>query len=307
MNNLLHCNPLITLIRMYPKEKWEWKGISANPLITPEFVMANPRMRWCWQSLSQNPSINIRFVKKNLDKPWNWTFLSANKGITIEDILGHPEFPWKWNSVSSNPNLNIDHIIAFPKKDWNWSRISMNPIMTPDVVNDHPDLPWDFWCMSYNPSINYQFVILNSNKNWLAYAISKNEGISMEDIQCNVDDPIWIWSSVGFNPNITMDFMKWNTERLTLHDKCVMNCISSAKNITMKDILDNPQYRWNWSCVSLNPNITYEFIKDHKERIDFGMLSRNKLTLLCQQDFYKVSEAESHSNGLRKRSRISYL
>jgi hypothetical protein len=47
-------------------------------------------------------------------------------------------------------------------------------------------------------------------------------------------------------------------------------------NITMKDILDNPDKPWNWEIVSSNYNITMEFVNNNPHKPwDWNILSRH--------------------------------
>ena len=59
------CNPGITMddIINHPELPWNWKGISENPNITPDFVMANFK-HIDFKCLSTNPFGN----RKNLTR-----------------------------------------------------------------------------------------------------------------------------------------------------------------------------------------------------------------------------------------------
>ena len=61
-----------------PDKPWDWAGLSENPNITMEIVLANPDKPWDWEYLSYNPNITWEIIEDNLDKPWNWYWLSEN-------------------------------------------------------------------------------------------------------------------------------------------------------------------------------------------------------------------------------------
>ena len=82
---------------------------------------------WDWKHLSANPSITPEFVRKCFDKPWDWCLLSRNSSVTPEFVDEHIEKPWKWGWLSANPNLTVDFIQRHHDKPWDWSRISRNP------------------------------------------------------------------------------------------------------------------------------------------------------------------------------------
>ena len=38
-------------------------------------------------------------------------------------------------------------------------------------------------------------------------------------------------------------------------------------------------YKWDWDSLSKNPNITFDFIQKHSEKLDFEELSENTFSL----------------------------
>ena len=61
--DLQNCTPLEYLVEKHPDWRWDMRGLSENPSITPEFVKLHPEMEWDMFLLSGNPSITLEFVK----------------------------------------------------------------------------------------------------------------------------------------------------------------------------------------------------------------------------------------------------
>ena len=79
-SNFQKRNPVFYLIEKYIDKPWDWKCLSLNPNITPDFIEKHIDKPWDLYSLARNPNIlNITpdFVEKHIDKPWNW--LLSNK------------------------------------------------------------------------------------------------------------------------------------------------------------------------------------------------------------------------------------
>lgn len=58
------------------------------------------------------------------------------------------------------------------------------------------------------------------------------------------------------------------------------NWVSISPNITMQDVLDNPDQPWDWGALSANPNITFQDILDHPDKPwDWDGVSANKFLL----------------------------
>ena len=72
-------NHLLILLRMFPDKPWNWYGISQNPNITWDIIVANPDKPWNRDGISQNPNITWDIIAANPDKPWNWYVISRNK------------------------------------------------------------------------------------------------------------------------------------------------------------------------------------------------------------------------------------
>jgi hypothetical protein len=63
--------------------------------------------------------------------------------------------------------------------------------------------------------------------------------------------------------------------------------LSRNKGITMKDIKSNPQIKWNYKLLSINPNITWEFIKETIESKTYNKLPKNNrwnINSLCSHN-----------------------
>ena len=51
--------------------------------------------------------------------------------------------------------------------------------------------------------------------------------------------------------------------------------ISGNPGITMDDIINHPELQWSWFGISLNPNITPDFVMANFKHINFKFLSSN--------------------------------
>jgi hypothetical protein len=68
-----------------------------------------------------------------------------------------------------------------------------------------------------------------------------------------------------YNPNITIKEVKELFPKLSMKNIQWYE-ISKSAGITMQDIEDNPDLRWNWSGISENPNLTLDFILKHIDK-----------------------------------------
>lgn len=122
-------NQLLQLLELFPDKKWSWHGLSRNPNITIEWIIAHPELAWNWASVCANPNLTMNLLfefllpklepkielyrKDQCDGKLEnecWRHLSGNPGLKIEEILAHHtkcELPgsgqqskWWWDEIS---------------------------------------------------------------------------------------------------------------------------------------------------------------------------------------------------------------
>jgi hypothetical protein len=72
----------------------------------------NTHFKWNWNGLSQNPIMTWDMVLEYPDKPWSWWALSKNPNITWDIVINNPSKPWNWEGLSSNPIITMDVVLA---------------------------------------------------------------------------------------------------------------------------------------------------------------------------------------------------
>ena len=141
--------------------------------------------------------------------------------------------------------------------------LSQNPNITPEFVKKHIDKPWDWNTLS----------------------------MTIKDLKFVKDNPElpWVWGQKGLsmNPIVTPDFVESEGQISEGHDSEGHNLkswhwgilgFSSNPSVTPKFIEDHIKEKWNWSILSRNRNLTYEFVKKYHKRFFWGgELSDNPL------------------------------
>jgi hypothetical protein len=285
------------LILIYPNDKWNWKQLTMNPNVSFEFIKNNKNLPWDYNYISCNLSITEDIVLNNTDINWNykyiysnknfsfkfiydyfiknnihidWYKLSSNPSINISDILQYPNLPWDTDGLSTNPSISINYILNEGKtKKWNLYLLSSNSCITEiDIYKNK--LNWIYTSLSSNHNLPIKYVSDNITKDWNYYNLSSNPNITMNDIK---KYPYINWDSIGLslNSNLYLDFILDN-----LDIKWNFNLILKNRNFTMDILIDNPIYfNLTSDSISLNPNITYDYIKKYKRYINFNNLSNN--------------------------------
>lgn len=242
----INMNDLECLLELYPKKNWCGSYIMANPGLSYETIMSWPEEKRKY-GISSNPNTPWEVIKVGPGMKWN---------------MGHISMNTTWDIIKSNPDI-----------EWNWDHVSCNPNITWDIIKDNPDKPWNYEHISSNPNITWDIILSNIDKNWTWWKLSKHPNITWDIIQANLKYP-WVWQDVSNNPNITWDIIQanpniewsyggilsnpsitWDIIKTIIHKPKYVgreHCVSMNPNITWKIVRDNPDFKWDWSCLSFN-------------------------------------------------------
>lgn len=261
-NVLLTENDWESFIKKYVREL-NWKFVSKNPNITMSMIENNLNLPWKWGDIGANPNLTIGFIKRFPDEPWRFDLISRNPAITMEDVKNNPDLPWDFGGLSMNPNLTIEYVKNNLDKNWNWADITFNADVN-DIKNN-PDLPWAWYAFgSNNKNITIDFITKHMEKGNIMdlFKVSLNPEIKPDDVRNNPDLP-WEFYLGGFsyNPSIDIEFVKEFKDRLCFQE------VSANPGITMEDIRNNPDLPWEWLDVSINPNLTIDFVKEIMNKV----------------------------------------
>jgi hypothetical protein len=129
--------------------------------------------------------------------------------------------------------------------------------------------PWDWRGISDNPNITmemykeaYKTFSSDAMIDWIH--LLSNENIPFQQLYDFAKE-----QSEKPSAEISMDETESNPSKVNFWVKVV------TKSNTTLDIIEAHIDKWNWEILSQNPNLTIEFIKKHKDNIDFANLSSN--------------------------------
>lgn len=112
-------SPLLRLIVVRPDNNWNWKVLSTDEDITPEFIEQFHARSWDWGKLSDHPNITIDLVVKHWMQRWD------------EDKLRcHPKI-MTWENICKYPACSL----------WRWDQVT-NRFGTLKRIFEHPGFPW---------------------------------------------------------------------------------------------------------------------------------------------------------------------
>lgn len=285
-------NELIKIYEAYPKESWSMKNLAANPNITLECMDTHPIFLSCNSKYSRygiesNPNLTIDFILNHPDVKWDWYTILSNPNIDLNDIDILKEMNVLdvtsqnyWENLALNPNITLDFILQNKKhfKDQHISKnLGASPNITLQNIIDHRDLFWHNWQISQNPNITLDFVFNNWNSgrgNWVFKFIARMPLITFQDVlrYPALFHHYSFMDHLALNPNITLDIIlnnrsyKWDHKNIIKNSSVSLQDIKEIKymfkqNYGIKELYINNYYE----ALSLNPNLTAEYVVSHKK------------------------------------------
>ena len=154
------------------------------------------------------------------------------------------------------------------------------------LIEEYPYENWDFTSLSSNPSISFKFIINHPEYKWNKKRICKNPSITESDIRNNLEYN-WDYVELCSNPNIGIHFINEFMIRPKTMVKISWANISANKSITMFDIMDYPNYKWNDRYLSMNPNISSNFILNKGNARKWFMPHVSSNPGITERDIYR--------------------
>ncbi len=185
------CNPLITLLNMFPDEAWNYKELTVNRNVNMDYILNHSDKPWdsLYLSITQNktrnyfdkqfaqPIIEDTALDKTTFSYWHNTdqyWYNMSKYVTMEQLYKFPDKPWNWKGISNNTCLTMNVILDHLDKSWDWTKISRYSNIPMDIVQLHSDKPWCYKSMSVNQNLTINFILNNQDKPWDYAHMSEN-------------------------------------------------------------------------------------------------------------------------------------
>jgi hypothetical protein len=223
-----------------------------------------------WKDISQHPNMSMESILLSKDAfPWDWKYVSINDNMTMEMYINirdnHPEIfdqldhqyaiqqyiPVPQKYVDIIPSLLWDHSrpfndtqldIEYAMENIPFSRVSMNANLTLQIIKDNIDKDWDWARITVQKTIGLQDIIDNPQLPWVMNKIHKNPNFGID----------WILAFNGwilaFNGKVALDW------------RGISDC--EEGELTIKDIMANPQLPWDRWMVSQRSDVNMEYILD---------------------------------------------
>lgn len=287
---------------------WNWNGLCCNRSLSLNFLIINlDKYNFGWGQLCKHPQFTLEHAIKYKDNDLCWISISSHPNITLQHILDHSELPSEsLDSRDANPVR-----ICLP---WDWHSVCANPNITAKDIDNHPELPWDTEGYSSNDNVTVNDIATHLNWVWDSFNFITHPNISIEDIvdhpeipwtfednhltdnprlsNVNIDDILCTGSSKKYKRILDFINKSWNRSNDSIVNEIEDYCkfhkklaeswfrLSHNPSVDPEFTVNQKDKPWSTKYLSLNPNLTVEFIKNHPEiKFLWSVMSGNKFEL----------------------------
>lgn len=272
-------NHLYILLCLFPEQAWDYYYLSKNPNITWDIVCAHPDKPWNYRQLSANINITWQIVQNHANRPWDYRYLSANPNITPDIVQNNPDKPWDYAFLSRNINFALIALQEIKASGnalnhaWDVKYLLMNPKLgntSAEVFDNYMQLKSDiYWLLCRNKLITWEHLIKYPKYSYYMFWISAGKNVTWDIIAANPQEK---WNLFQISGNI-------NTNISVINDKLSalsIDGLSNNPNLDLHLLAKWPNLRWNYRWISKNPALTYRFVVDNADKLEWKYVSMNK-------------------------------
>ena len=273
-------------------------SLSGNPNITIEDVLTHPEVPWNHQALSRNDNITLKDMRDNPQIDWDkYELLSRFEFNSLREFMEGISFIDNSDPISgiilTNVALNKHFTIKIMCDLFEWLKIDN---MT-QYLNNYDNMT--YW-LSGHANISMQDVLDHPEIKWAMNEVVTNNYVSVADILKHVKSPGHL-SFLRDRSDINAEFMVKNNFHIS--DSSSNYCMKWCP-ITMRDIENNPKFKWNFEHLSENPHISLDDImKNMGKKWSYVGISANPAIEL--RDIIKAKLSVS-ARGLAHNPMLNY-
>jgi hypothetical protein len=129
----------------------------------------------------------------------------------------------------------------------------------------YPNYPWDYKLLSQNTDLPWSFILANLDKPWDYYWLSFNKHITYEIVLAHEELP-WDYNHLVSNRNFTTDIPDGQVWKIIKKYNLRNSYFAANPNISPTTYPNLPHgCSWSYQHLSLNPNLTYDIVRNDPE------------------------------------------
>lgn len=260
----IYSNQNIKLDIIEREIKEEKRNISLNPNMTIEFVKKYSNLDWDFMSLcSTSEKITFQEMKDIYEDGEKYNFYDFQEkrkniifeflnNLTLKDVFYNLDMDYQWQKdllLMESRSITLEEY----KKYENYLFFTQNYDNEFDYGNDNT-----IFLMNFNKTITKKDILNNPNYEWKKDVILRNnKNLEFEDLlELGFIDLSNKAEILKYIQNVKLTYLK----KYPQIDWFSSNNINYSSNITIEEIKNNSEYKWDYTEIFGNPNLTFDYV-----------------------------------------------
>ncbi len=260
----IYSNQNIKLDIIEREIKEEKRNIALNPNMTIEFVKKYSNLDWDFISLcSTSEKITFQEMKDIYEDGEKYNFYDFEEkrknivfellnNLTLKDVFYNLDMDYQWQKdllLMESRSITLEEY----KKYENYLFFTQNYDNEFDYGNDKT-----IFLMNFNKTITKKDILNNPNYEWKKDVILRNnKNLEFEDLlELGFIDLSNKAEILKYIQNVKLTYLK----KYPQIDWFSSNNINYSSNITIEEIKNNSEYKWDYTEIFGNPNLTFDYV-----------------------------------------------
>ena len=212
----------------------------------------------------------LDFIKQYMGKPgFNWFNLTSNPNLDPQYIFDNPHLPWDFHRLITRPDISIETLIEkYGAEDVFWTVVLNREDITMEYIDAHPEHPWPYAKIHSLKTLSINFIKKHEAEVVFWNCLQFHNGYTLKEFITAFPDKVYepdLIYRTGMTADEAMEMDADILEALTKTARTLPNICEL--------VIANPDLKWNWTEISLNPHLTVPFMQKYRKQIKWDFLT----------------------------------
>jgi hypothetical protein len=212
----------------------------------------------------------LDFIKQYMDKPdFNWFNLTSNPNLDPQYIFDNPHLPWDFHRLITRPDISIETLIEkYGTVDVFWTVVLNREDMTMEYIDAHPEYPWPYSDIHSLKTLSIDFIKKHEAEVDFWNCLQFHNGYTLKEFLTAFPDH-------AFEPDLIYRTGMTADEAIETDDTILEVLAKNTRKLpNICDlVVANPDLKWDWTEISLNPHLTVPFMRKYRKQIKWDFLT----------------------------------
>jgi hypothetical protein len=205
-----------------------------------------------------------------MDKPgFNWFNLTSNPNLDPQYIFDNPHLLWDFHRLITRLDISIETLIEkYGADDVFWIELLEREDITIEYIESHPEYPWPYADIHSLKTLSIDFIKKHEHEVEFWNCLLFHNGYSVKEFLTAFPDKV-------YEPDLICRTGMTADEAIKIDDTILEVLAKNTRTVpNICEFVDtNPDLKWNWTDISLNPHLIVPFMRKYRKQIKWDSLT----------------------------------